>query len=200
MIDNKPSIYNQASIYNQGAPVLYSSVDINGVVYDAMTFKKLQITTENLNTLIDGDIVINDNMLTYPAACYPNNDQANAIAKKYNLLYNPKSLELIQSKLSEGWRVATFSDLQYLETLLGLKNLCVTGTWGGGVATDTMGVSLVANGNHESGGGFYNIGTAGGLITTKNGNVGICTFAPNGQFTFTALTTRYAAIRLCRDL
>lgn len=200
MIDNKPSIYNAQSIYNQGAPVLYSSVDINGVVYDAMTFKKLQITTENLNTLMGGIIDINDNMLASPAACYPNNDQANALAKKYNLLYNPKSLELIQSKLSGGWRVATFSDLQYLATLLGLKNLCATGTWGGGVATDTMGVSLVANGNHESGSGFYNIGTAGGLITTKNGNVGICTFAPNSQFTFTAMTTRYAAIRLCRDL
>lgn len=105
MIDNKPSIYNAQSVYNQGGGG-GSVVKIGGEDYEYVQVGDKFIIIRNLDYLPDG-ITIGDGTTTNPQACYFSNNQTQAKEREQGLLYNWAALQYLinNNLLPDGWNV-----------------------------------------------------------------------------------------------
>lgn len=119
MIENRPGIYNQPSIYNQGGGG-GGGVDIDGIKYQTIIIDGVEWLAENLDFKWPGLSIGDDNLRQdIPQACYYNNNE-NLFGrnnKKYGLLYNFPAIQQIDS-LIDGWHVPTRDELQALYNAL----------------------------------------------------------------------------------
>lgn len=109
MIENKPSIYNAQSVYNQGGKknsVGWGSVSIGGEEYEYIQLLDKLITVRNLDYLPNG-LTIGDGTTTDPKACYFNNNETQAKERQQGLMYNWGAVDYIISNnlLPNGWGV-----------------------------------------------------------------------------------------------
>ena len=189
-IENKPTIYNAPSVYKLGGAGGASNVvKVDGIEYEFVRIGNRYYTTENLKNLFPGSLQLNGAFSG--ASCrWFNNNEAQATANKYNLAYTINSLDVIDSLLSDGWRVNTYSDIMYLRGFGSGQKFCA---W----KSNDCGLSFVQNGNGDTDGNFwYNMGNSGG-IRTKERLVGI---DDSGSILTGDVVDRWAAVRLVKDV
>ena len=192
MLYNKPTIYNTPTIYKTGSGGGGDgalSVDVDGVKYNVVKVGNKYFTTENLKNRFGGEIPLTGDY-SVVSCRWANNNEAQAIVNKWNLLYSIPCISVIGSHLSDGWRVAKQADYDYLYKGYFI-NSC---SWG----INYFGVSLVKNGNSD-GNNFFNVGSVANM-RIENGMYSID--GSYGRYVGTSTTEqqRFAAIRLCKDV
>lgn len=121
MILETPTIYNMPTVYNTGAGgggdwFNYGQLELGAKKYKTIQIGSLIWLCENL-VFLPSEIDLGlDGTPTTPAAWYYNNDVSNI---DRGLLYNWYSLSIINSYLSDGWRVAEKNDWNKLKTEIG---------------------------------------------------------------------------------
>ena len=118
---NQPTIYKSSTIYKNGAGgggdwFNYGELELGGKKYKTIQIGSLIWLCENL-VFLPNEIQLGlDGTPTTPAAWFYNNDVSNS---GRGLLYNWYSLSIINSYLSDGWRVAKRSDWTKLKNEIG---------------------------------------------------------------------------------
>lgn len=121
----KPSIYKGAGIYNNGAGGGGGgggeTVEIGGKVYPVVTMGSQKWITYNLDYIPAGVNVGGSGEISTPNAWYYNNNETlyGWNNKKYGLLYNFAAGEIVNSSLTDGWRVPSKSDYESLISFIG---------------------------------------------------------------------------------
>lgn len=166
MIDNKPSIYNAQSVYNQGGVSVEHSVELgappNNVFYGTQKTGPLYWTTENLD--LDLGWATGCATTTNPNAGYYNNDSTtyNYKGKRFGLLYNwygARAINNYLQSIGSKWRIPSTSDVQKLIDYIGGQNQCAklrtNYNWNDTTGNNESGFSAFGTGFFES--GFYSI-------------------------------------------
>ena len=165
MIENKPSIYNAPSVYNQGGDPVEHSVELgttpNNVFYGTQKLGPLYWTTENLD--LDLGWASGCTSTTYPNAGYYDNDtNYNYKNKRFGLLYNwygAKAVNDYLISIDSKWRVPTEDDVQKLIEYIGGGSQCnklkTPYNWVYSSGTNDFGFSAFGTGFYES--GFYSV-------------------------------------------
>lgn len=120
----KPSIYNGAGIYNNGAGGGgggVETVEIGGKTYPVVTMGSQKWIAYNLDYVPAGVNVGGSGEISTPNAWYYNNNETRYgwNNKKYGLLYNFAAGELVNASLTDGWRVPSKTDYETLISFLG---------------------------------------------------------------------------------
>lgn len=116
----QPTIYKSPTIYKTGAGggdwFNYGELELGEKKYKTLQIGSLIWLCENLAFLPDEIQLGLDGTPTTPAAWFYNNDLSNS---DRGLLYNWYSLNVIDNYLSDGWRVASQTDLNKLKSDIG---------------------------------------------------------------------------------
>lgn len=191
----KPSIYKGNGIYKNGASGGggISSIKVDNIEYAVVKIGNMYFTTENLKNTFSGEIPLTGDATTISCRWVGNNE-ATARANKYNLVYTIPSIAVIESHLSDGWRVAKRADYDFIGNTIGnVKNNC---SWG----NNYLGLSLVKNGNGDTEGtSFINTGSVANMRIENGMSSFTNSFSYNVDTSETA-QKRFAAIRLCKDV
>ena len=165
MINNKPSIYNAQSVYNQGGSPVEHSVELgeppNNVFYGTQKIGPLYWTTENLD--LDLGWASGCANTTNPVAGYYDNDiNYNYKHKRFGLLYNwygAKAVNDYLISIESKWRVPTTDDVQKLIEYIGGGEQCnklkTDYNWVYSSGTNDFGFSAYGSGFYES--AFYSV-------------------------------------------
>lgn len=174
MIENKPSIYNAQSVYNQGGGVEHS-VELgespNNFFYGTKKIGPLYWTTENLD--LDLGWATGCTTTTSPNAGYYNNDSNYSYKNlRYGLLYNWQGAIAINNYLQSigsKWRVPSTNDVQKLIDYIGGLNQCLklktSYNWIYNTGTNESGFSAFGTGFFDDG-NFYSLNSVNYIWTT----------------------------------
>lgn len=167
MINNKPSIYNAQSVYNQGGGDVVGP-EIGGIKYPVTKIGNQIWITKNIVVSwpglqnFDGTITDND---TTPRSVYYNN-QPNFFGQYgcfFGRLYNGFAVDYIANPnngiLPDGWRVPTKTDLENLVSFIGGQSegdkLKSVGYWIESIHNDDFSFSAFPAGYYEKDNGGY---------------------------------------------
>lgn len=199
--DYKVNITGDSYAIQQVTENSIAYLDVFGNLVPTIKIGSLLWTTENLYSLFSGLTIGGAWTESKPAAWYANNDPvANGHnGTKYNLLYNNKACEIINSEIGNSWRIATKDDINNLLAFIGGNygyNINKLLSWGTG--TNETGLTLVPNGNFS--GSFLNVGVSAGIrYNGPQGMNGLISFAPGTPTSFSDGLGRACAVRLVHD-
>lgn len=169
------------------------TITVDGHEYGYVRIGNRYYTTENLMALFDGDIIF-DGSFSDPAAIWFNNNETQAKTNKWNMAYSVNAIDVINTHLTDGWRVWTQSDIAYFaQNFASNTKFCA---W----SNNECGLSLVRNGNGATDkSAFYNVDNVANLRTSTV----LCAIDTSGSYTADASSTgatRWAALRLVKDV
>lgn len=216
MIENKPSIYNAQSVYNQGGGDIVGP-EIGGIKYPVTRIGNQIWITKNIVAswpgLLDFSGTIYDND-TNPRSVYPE-DKPNFYGQFgcfFGRLYNGFAVDYIADPnngiLPDGWRVPTQSDLETLVSYIGATHadkLNSVGYWDLGIYNDELGFTLYPAGWYEKdNGGFRNRGSNARLWSTTTDSFGKYYIGVSGSNFYNNTYNRNglrlaASVRVMRD-
>lgn len=171
-----PRIYKGAGIYKNGAEGGGGgggeNVEIDGKVYPVVTIGSQKWISYNLDYVPAGVNVGGSGEISTPNAWYYNNNETlyGWNNKKYGLLYNFAAGEVVNSSLTDGWRVPSKNDYETLISYLGGNDQGIKirspYDWTTGLGEDLFKFSLLPGGlrwGHDS---WQYIGIQASLSTT----------------------------------
>lgn len=211
MIDNKPAIYNAPSVYmlgGSGGGGGGETVEIAGKTYPVVTIGAQKWIGYNLDYVPDGVNVGGSGEISTPNAWYYSNNATRFgwNNKKYGLLYNFAAVNIVNSSLSDGWRVPSKPDLESFISFLGGssegKKIRSPYDWSSDLGEDLFNFSLLPCGLRWAHDAFQYIGTSAYLATTTTagGNYFYQLELSGYSFNFSQINKASAfSIRLVKD-
>lgn len=192
MIDNKPGIYNQASIYKQGGGEF---VIVDGMAYATVKINGLIWTTQNL-LYVNSSWSTQGDFRRSSIATAPNKRRL----VKYGYYYTKEQMYYIANNVDlSGFRIPTKEDFEKLLDVLG-DELRSAELWpSDNNGTNETGLTLYANGHLE--GNSVNNDTSCELWTTTNEGSGFYRFqiTDGNVMSFDIPNQSYGIpIRLCK--